>query len=180
MNNLKSLCYHAGGVEKNGNAVLFVAPTQTGKSTLVTFLTQKGFSYISDDSITVDASSLCVVCDPKPLRLRLESVSVLEKQGCVIHGEISNDKRFPRIIHMPKNVARGVIPISKIFFIARTESNKCKKMPPNVAVQLLNQNLMYDTMAGISSLKCGIALAEKCYSLEYSDMNYVKELILND
>lgn len=48
------LWLHAGAAVRDGRAVLFVGPYGRGKSTLVTRLCARGWSYVSDDVVPVD------------------------------------------------------------------------------------------------------------------------------
>ncbi len=43
------LCLHANTLVKDGNAFLFLAPSRTGKSTLTTAMTSRGYSLTTDD-----------------------------------------------------------------------------------------------------------------------------------
>jgi hypothetical protein len=51
------LWLHAGAAIQDGKAVLFVAPYGRGKSTLVTELCARGWSYASDDIVPVDLAT---------------------------------------------------------------------------------------------------------------------------
>ena len=51
---------HAGGVVRNGVAVLLVGPSGVGKSTLVMRLVTDGFSLLSDDEVWIDLESRLV------------------------------------------------------------------------------------------------------------------------
>jgi hypothetical protein len=48
---------HAGGIVRNGVAVLLVGPSGAGKSTLVMRLVTDGFSLLSDDEVWIDLES---------------------------------------------------------------------------------------------------------------------------
>jgi predicted ATPase len=47
------LCLHANALAFKDNAVAFVAPSRTGKTTLTTFLSQHGFSMMTDDMMAL-------------------------------------------------------------------------------------------------------------------------------
>ncbi len=52
--NWKDKCFlHCGSVEKNGEAILFPAEGGVGKTTMATYLIQKGYGYLSDDWLIV-------------------------------------------------------------------------------------------------------------------------------
>ena len=70
------LVLHAAGADLRGFAVLLPAPMESGKTTLVTALLDRGFAYLSDEAIAVD-SDLKVDGYPKPLSIDQGSWEVL-------------------------------------------------------------------------------------------------------
>ena len=169
---------HGGGIEIDGNAQLFFAPTQSGKTTLITYLTQKGYPYINDDCILIGMDTLCVVPDISPIHLRPESIPVLAQYGCVIYGNEINVENIHRIVYSPQKNVSDELPVGNIFFIERSLSeNSCHSIPRNKAVQLLMAALISPKANDSSRLKCAIKLASKCKRLIYSDMRYVSDLL---
>ena len=70
------LVLHAAGADLRGLAVLLPAPMESGKTTLVTALLDRGFAYLSDEAIAVD-TALEVEGYPKPLSIDQGSWEVL-------------------------------------------------------------------------------------------------------
>lgn len=169
---------HGGAVESANCAHLILAPTLTGKTTLITYLTQRGYPYINDDCVLIDMDTLCVVPNISPIHLRPESIPVLEQYGCVIHGNEINIENIHRIVYSPPKIVSDELPVGNIFFIERSPSeNSCHNIPRNEAVQLLMAALISPKAKDSSRLKCAIRLASKCKRLIYSDMRYVVDLL---
>ena len=72
---------HGAAVEHNGEAYLFLAPTNSGKTTLTTYLTMRGFSYITDDCILMDRSNFTVYPHANPIHLRSDGFGILKDKG---------------------------------------------------------------------------------------------------
>ncbi len=169
---------HAGAVEANGKAFIFIAPTGTGKTTLIAYLAHKGYPYISDDRVLIDMDTLSVAVDITPIRLRPESVPILRDYGCNIDGHEVRVENINRIIYTPEAVAANDLPIGGLFFIERSDSeNSCSPIPRSEAVQLIMQNLLSPGNAGSDKLRCAIKLAPSCEKLVYSDMTYVCDIL---
>jgi len=60
------LWLHAGGVAHKGEAVIFVGPGGSGKSTLVMECLSKGWQYLCDDALAIDTVTLAVHPLPFP------------------------------------------------------------------------------------------------------------------
>jgi hypothetical protein len=61
---------HAGAVERDGRALLFAAPSGTGKSTLCYALLHQGFCYLSDELAPIDLTQLSITPYPHALCLK--------------------------------------------------------------------------------------------------------------
>ena len=60
---------HAGGVAWGDVGVVFPAPMEAGKTTLVTGLVRAGFDYLTDEAVAIDRGSLRIQPYPKPLSI---------------------------------------------------------------------------------------------------------------
>ena len=65
-----AVALHAGAVAYNGNAALIAGPTGSGKSSLVAWLIDKGFEYLSDEIALLVAGSDAVIGLPRALVLK--------------------------------------------------------------------------------------------------------------
>lgn len=64
-----SLVMHAGGVAKNGSALVLPAVSESGKSTLTAGLVRAGLDYLSDEAIAFRWHSCHIEPYPKPITL---------------------------------------------------------------------------------------------------------------
>lgn len=170
---------HAGAIEKEGVAYIFLAATGGGKTTLIAYLSESKYRYITDDMTFINLENRNVQVTPLPLHLRPESISILAKYGYPISGTEIAIENIHRIVYTPKITSFRELPIGGIFFIKRSDAeNRCESIPKTEAVQLLMQNLMNGDAVNGASLKCAIKLADKCcHRLIYSDMRYVADIM---
>src|SRR5665213_1638243 len=63
------LVLHAAAAAKGGGAVLITGASGAGKSTIAAALSLKGFAYMGDDSLVIDARSHQIRSHPKPIAL---------------------------------------------------------------------------------------------------------------
>jgi hypothetical protein len=63
------LLLHAAVASYEGSAILLPAPMDSGKTTLVTGLVQRGFDYLTDEAAAIDPSTLAIDPFPKPLSI---------------------------------------------------------------------------------------------------------------
>lgn len=171
---------HAGAIVNKGKADVFFSSTGSGKTTLVSYLCEQGYSYMSDDSVYINMKSLLLNADVKPIHLRLSSIPILQNYGCTIIGEEIVCEDFHRIVYMPENHLSTDIPINKLYYIIRNENcNRCYKLPPAEATPLIMENILTPNVDAVSCLRCAVKLANRCYQLTYSDLNFVKEIVHN-
>jgi hypothetical protein len=71
------LLVHAAAAAYNGSAVLLPAAKESGKSTLVARLVQRGCGYLTDEATAIDPVTLAVDPYPKPLSVEPGSWEVL-------------------------------------------------------------------------------------------------------
>ena len=190
---------HAAGVEVGGKAYLFSAATGEGKSTLIAYLTTRGFSYISDDCIYLKRkkdvstesnalklshiSKINVYPYQKPVHLRDGGKLALEKNLCS-KGEILETQychysvlpELSRHIFIPKYLSPSQLPLGKIFFFKRGEENFSSPSP--LSVQLALQNLLQASTCQHSLEKNYLSFLLQlangyCWTLIYQDMEWV-------
>jgi hypothetical protein len=61
---------HAGAVAREGAAVVVAAPSGHGKTTLVTALARRGWTYLSDEAVSIACGDPSVRAFPKPISLK--------------------------------------------------------------------------------------------------------------
>ena len=69
---------HAAGAAKGGRAVLLHAPRDTGKTTTVVALAERGWALLSDEMLALDALADVVSAYPKPLSVKPNGVRQLQ------------------------------------------------------------------------------------------------------
>jgi len=103
---------HAGGVEIEGKAVLFLAPSFGGKSTLIDYLHAQGYRLLGDDSVAIDVRdgmSPCAVAS-YPFYRPFREPETLGYHTDAFVGE--------------------ALEIASIYFLNRTDSDAEVKMEP--------------------------------------------------
>src|SRR5262249_33205030 len=71
---------HAAAIEREGRAIVLVAPWGRGKSVLSASLVGVGWKYLSDDIVPVDSATLAVHPFPKTLRMRERADRALDRE----------------------------------------------------------------------------------------------------
>ena len=174
------IALHGAAVEFNDKSYAFLAPTTTGKTTLCTYLVRSGgMGYITEDRILLDEKNNVhpFTC---PIHLRAGGLGVLEKYGVLLPElpllEEAGDSRY---IFNPENPVTTSLPLGKIFFISRTESeNSAKPISTAEAIGALMKAAATVVTPMASYIQAISAIARTgCVSLQYSDMAYVKNLI---
>ena len=178
----KILPLHGAAVEYGGRAYIFLAPTTSGKTTLTAYLTHNGLGYITEDTAIVDKNTFEIYPYPCPVHLRAGGIDVLKKYGINIPDiKILETHAGTRHIYTPENCVTTKIPLGRIFFIERSESeNRIIDIPVNESVMELMKSGMtvYNPTAGHLKLISKLA-GMGCKRLIYKDMEYVKDMIIN-
>lgn len=65
-----SLLLHSGAVAKNGAGLIFPGESESGKSSLTTFMVTQGYGYLSDELAVIDPSTGELRAFPKPLSIK--------------------------------------------------------------------------------------------------------------
>lgn len=100
---------HAGGVEREGKAILFAGPSGNGKSTMVTLLCERGWRFLSDDIAPIKMNADEVLPFPQAPRRRIYPGEALapEDIGILLRESVSID---------PLLIQRAPTPIGGIVF----------------------------------------------------------------
>lgn len=79
---------HAAGAARDGRAVILPAPMESGKTTLVAGLLQRGFDYLSDELVAVEPDGERLVAYPKAVSLDPGSWPVLPDLQPTVTAEV--------------------------------------------------------------------------------------------
>lgn len=170
---------HGAAIEYNKTAIIFVAPTMGGKTTLTTYLTLNGYGYITDDCVLVRKSDFQVFPCTTPLHLRRKGVDVLQANKLFIKG-LEEDSALERLIYKPKNCIVEPLPLNSIYFIKHSKENMIFKMTFEEKIECLlkapitNYNIdskYFDFIFKISQFPC--------QRINYSELEFVEEVIKN-
>ncbi len=74
------LVFHASAVARDGRAAMFVAPMNSGKSTIATALVRGGLDYVTDEAVAFDERGVMVPY-PRPVALERGSWSLFPDLG---------------------------------------------------------------------------------------------------
>lgn len=174
---------HGGAVEYMGGAYLIVAATTSGKTTLTSYLTSKGFGYITDDCILLNRSNFDIYPFNTPIHLRGGGYKVLERLGCLPDNLVLlDDVSIKRYVYTPENCITQPLTLKKIFFITRTEDlNLLEKMSTNEKITALLKSPIKEYKIDGKYISFISKLASMpCERIYYSDMNFVAEVIKNE
>ena len=172
---------HGAAVEWHGKAYLFLAATTSGKTTLTSYLTSRGFGYLTDDCILLRRSDFYVHPYATPIQLRDGGLEVLRAYDTIPkHLELLEEPNsWRRFVYTPSHCITEPLPLARIFFIQRTEDENTlipmkstERMTSLMKAPITNYRVDGDYLRLISRLA-----KVDCHILRYCDMNYVKELI---
>lgn len=176
------LALHGAAVAWNSSAYLFLAPTLRGKTTLTSYLCNRGLNYITDDCILVDRKNLDVYPYCTPMHLRKGGVDVLEKYGfSPVNLICIKTLTSERYIYTPSDCIMTPLKIMKIFFLSRTidvnqiiEMGHCESMEELLQAPIKNYQLDWkyiQTIAELANIDCA--------KIEYSSMDFVYKMIID-
>lgn len=174
------MALHGAAVEYKGKAYLFLASTTSGKTTLTSYLTQKGIGYITDDCILIERDSLSVLPVSTPIHLREGGLQVLTK----LHIDLPElahlqNKTIDRYVYVPKNCASYPLSIARVYFILRNEmENEVRQMTGVHTVIKLMKSVMIPYRITDGDMKIFQQLDKSgCEEILYKDLEYVYSLI---
>lgn len=171
------LWLHAGAAVLNGRALLFVAPYGRGKSTLVTQLCARGFSYASDDIVPVDLSSGRIL--PFPL-----TPFVRENIDTELPGDrVAELRKYPvslppsAFLTDPVLIGAIVLPTYRVGSIARLEPYSPAAAALDIMRQVINSGRHGEaTVALCSRLVTQVPILP----LVFSDAGAAADLIIEE
>jgi hypothetical protein len=90
--NWKDKCFmHAGAVSKNGRAMIFPAALDTGKTSTVMQLLQKGYDYLSDEWVVLDRKAIAY---PFPKKIHIINHNLEGDKAMVLRAMNGNHVKY--------------------------------------------------------------------------------------
>ncbi|MCI8554841.1 MAG: hypothetical protein HFJ80_07860 [Clostridiales bacterium] len=173
------IAFHGAAVEWRGKAIILLAATGAGKTTLTSYLTGKGMGYLTDDCVLVGRTEPIVYPFTTPLQLRAGGLEVLRRCGAAPADVTeTGDPLLCRYVSTPAYCVSRPLPLSRIYFIQRDGGNEVEPMGTNEAmIHLLKAPITPYPLTG-SYLRFMARLAGTgCRRLRYADMDYVAGVI---
>ena len=177
------LILHSAVVEKNNHAILLPAWPGSGKTTLCTVLSHRGYRLFSDEFGLMDPQTNCFFPIPRLMPLKNESIAVIRSYlpDAAIGKPIPNTQKGT-VAHVcpPKESLMQSKTTAKarliIFpkWIADTQT-KIEAISDSEAFMLLASNAFNYEMLGVTGFRAVARLINSCdcYKLVYSDLDDV-------
>lgn len=172
---------HGAAVEYGGRTYVFLAPTTSGKTTLISYLIHNGMGYITEDCVLLDKQTFGVYPYPCPVHLRDGGVEVLNRYGITISDMKELDTHAgTRYVYTPRNYVRSITPLGGIFFMARSETeNSETDMTVSESIMELMKSSITVYQPSAEHIKLLSKLVQiGCKHLIYKDMEYVRDIIM--
>jgi hypothetical protein len=178
------LLVHASAAEWNGSTLIFPAPMESGKSTLIAGLVRAGFGYVTDEAVAIHPDTLVVAPFPRALSLDPGSWSVLpdlepstDPRVRSYQGEqwqVPPDAIRPGAVAPPSRPRYVITPRYEAGAVTRLESLSTVE-----AAYLLGENAFNFPALGSRALSVVAAVARRseCYRLVTGDLDDACDLI---
>ena len=163
----KLLWLHAGAAARERQALLFLGPSRSGKSTLVTELTRNGWHYLSDEVAPVDPSTRTVSPFPLTPLVRKPGRAAFEQSR---FGEFRKDVfALDSVVVADKAVTISGFILPTYHPGAHAQISPCS--PATAVVKMLNNslNLKPYTAEQVGQV-CELVAQTPCYDLTYEDV----------
>jgi len=166
------LLFHASGAALQGAAMVFPAPPESGKTTLVAGLLQRGLSYLTDEAVAIDPSSGLAHPYPKSLSVDWGSWDVLPDLRPTVDPQLAPFAAVQWQVD-PRTIGPGIIssPCPVAFVISpRFEQGAVTRLEPisraQGALLLVTNAFNFDRhgAAGLDAIAKTVRRAQ-CYRL---------------
>lgn len=171
---------HGGLIGNRENAIGIIAPTKTGKSTLVTYLCINGFDYMSDDYIFIDNHTETFDY-PTPIILRnIDMFNTYINSYLIDAGYnlIREENNYIIGKFKKKSINNKRKKIKAFLFLVQNGTNNLVKLTKGESYKKLIHNLK--TSENLSNnMKYCLQLTHNidCYEVSYVDFDYIKTII---
>jgi HprK-related kinase A len=184
------LMIHSAVLERDGSAILLIAPPGSGKSTLAAALTHRGWRLLSDELALVRPADVRLVPLPRPIGLKNESIRVIRDfapEAAI--GPAWEDTHKGTVAHVrpPRqcvNLAGETPQPAWIVFISFRANTpvESKRIAKSRAFLRAAESAFNYSLLGTTGFEAMARLidASKCYEFSYSSLedavNYFSQL----
>lgn len=159
---------HAGAASMQGDAAMIVAASGGGKTTMLTSLVTNGWTYMSDEMVTLLPAEVKISCWPKPLSVKHRG---LEMFGDIAGVDVQKGGAHRSAgLHISAGslgypVSTTAVPKLIAFLTTDSSSDEPQSLSPGSAVILLAEQTMDFERFGGESLMTLAQLSGSCRSL---------------
>jgi len=177
---------HGGAISLNGKALAFIAPSYTGKSTLLAHLGASKYDIVSDDCVIIESKTKSIYTYPHPIRIRNRLVLEAFPTISCYRWENFYDfttREMQNLIISNKKMSHGNSLVG-ILYIKRSNANNFTKITMANNYRNMIFNLKHTANIELSKQNCiPIARDIPGYLLEYNSLeaaeNCVSDLFIN-
>ena len=178
---------HAGVVSRDGAGLILPGQPQSGKSTLVAGLVQRGFKYLSDEFALIDPDTLKLAPYPKAICIKQGSFEAVQRAGVSFAFDRLFSKgekgkvRFVDPCRIRPDVVSGPVPVRLIIFpkYVGLQQPKLERISGARAVfELAQTSFAYHRFRGQAiNLLADVVEGASCYRLQTGDLDASCEII---
>lgn len=159
---------HAGAASLEGRAVMVVAPSGGGKTTMIASLVMNGWTYMSDEVVALTRDDNQIHCWPKPLSVKRRGFELFD--AITARRVEPLDNRAIAGTHVPASslgcsIASGAEP-ELIVFLTKQDNvpTATTVSPASALVRLIEQTMDFERF-GDTSLMTLAALCGRCETI---------------
>lgn len=170
---------HAAAIEYQGQAYVLAGATGSGKTTLTTYLTSKGFGYITDDCTLISRNTFAITPYLCKIHLRAGGMEVLKSQCIPVESIFFKHSAEARYLYTPQKQMQEPLPLKAILWLNRTkDQNDTQSISSGELMRLLMESAISQNKLSGEHLRFLSRLSSiVCQKVRYQDMGYVEQVI---
>lgn len=183
--------FHGGAVQVGDEAIAFLAPSGTGKSTLTTAFARRGHAFLSDDCLHLDFAQPRIHVHPHAAHVRLweDSVAALG-EGCSVHVKGSPKPRLEAAADLPH--CDRALPLARVYLLGegKVDAPAIETLSPSQALiglaanafvlDIKNPAVLKRNLAAGARLVREVPLRRLAYPRRYDALDSVVAAVLAD
>lgn len=178
------LCLHAAAARIGPKTVLFVAPFNTGKSSIIAALASKGAEIIADDAVILSFPALSIEGMNLPLRLRRRFIDFasVHLQHWVEANRLFAGKRY--VFLKPREVSAKRFTVTDIILLNRQpdlpEVRAVETPASGILPRLIWHNLSrHHPPSKIAAFATQLAVGVRCSTLNFPDAETAADFLFS-